>query len=65
MPISARPRSVEFCLNLEGRGAIESGHGAPLDYLPKGSAHAIEFIARVAPNMPDMFAVVTVRASVS
>ena len=36
---SFRPRSVEFCLNLEGRGAIGSKRSAQLDYLPSSSGY--------------------------
>jgi AraC-like DNA-binding protein len=36
---SFRPRSVEFCLNLDGRGAIASSRSAPLDYLPSSSGY--------------------------
>src|SRR2546423_4178773 len=31
---SFRPRSIEFCLNLDGRGAIGRNREAQLDYLP-------------------------------
>jgi AraC-like DNA-binding protein len=36
---SFRPRSVEFCLNLEGRGAIGRGRNAAHDYLPSSSGY--------------------------
>ena len=36
---SFRPCSVEFCLNLDGRGAIGRGRGAQLDYLPSSSGY--------------------------
>lgn len=36
---SFRPRSVEFCLNLDGRGAIDAGPRAQLDYLPSSSGY--------------------------
>ncbi len=36
---SFRPRSVEFCLNLDGRGAIGHGRSALLDYLPSSSGY--------------------------
>ncbi len=36
---SFRPRSVEFCLNLDGRGAIAHRRRAPLDYLPSSSGY--------------------------
>ena len=36
---SFRERSVEFCLNLEGRGSIRSGRGAARSYLPSCSGY--------------------------
>ncbi|HEY1771141.1 MAG TPA: AraC family transcriptional regulator [Chthoniobacterales bacterium] len=36
---SFRPRSVEFCLNLEGRGAIGCARSATLDYRPSSSGY--------------------------
>ncbi len=36
---SFRPRSVEFCLNLDGRGAIGSGRRAQLSYVPSSSGY--------------------------
>ncbi len=36
---SFRPRSVEFCLNLDGRGAIGHGRSRQLDYLPSSSGY--------------------------
>ena len=36
---SFRPGSVEFCLNLDGRGAIGRGGSAPHDYGPSSSGY--------------------------
>lgn len=36
---SFRARSVEFCLNLEGRGAIGRGRSGQLNYLPSSSGY--------------------------
>lgn len=36
---SFRPRSVEFCLNLDGRGAIGRARNAARDYLPSSSGY--------------------------
>ncbi|MBA3962581.1 MAG: helix-turn-helix transcriptional regulator [Chthoniobacterales bacterium] len=36
---SFRARSVEFCLNLEGRGSIGNGRGIALSYLPSSSGY--------------------------
>ncbi|MBV9618302.1 MAG: hypothetical protein JO201_03740, partial [Verrucomicrobia bacterium] len=36
---SFRPGSIEFCLNLDGRGAIGRGNGAPEDYGPSSSGY--------------------------
>jgi AraC-like DNA-binding protein len=36
---SFRPRSVEFCLNLDGRGAIGLGAAGQLTYLPSSSGY--------------------------
>jgi AraC-like DNA-binding protein len=36
---SFRPRSVEFCLNLDGRAAIGASRTAQLDYLPSSSGY--------------------------
>jgi AraC family transcriptional regulator len=36
---SFRPRSIEFCLNLDGRGAIGRSSSAPRDYGPSSSGY--------------------------
>jgi AraC-like DNA-binding protein len=36
---SFRPGSIEFCLNLDGRGAVGRGNGAPEDYRPSSSGY--------------------------
>src|SRR5258708_2005106 len=36
---SFRPRSIEFCLNLDGRGAVGRGGSAPQDYGPSSSGY--------------------------
>jgi len=36
---SFRPGSIEFCLNLDGRGAVGRGSGTPEDYGPSSSGY--------------------------